>query len=107
MRQLFSALFVFAVSSVMAVSAFADAKDVKLEGEGQCAKCSLGIADKCQNVLVVKKDGKDVNYFLMGDKSKAAHKSLCQGVHKTKVVGTLTEKDGKMIVEVTTIEISK
>jgi hypothetical protein len=107
MRKFSGILSVAVLSSVMSVSAFAAAKDVKLEGEGQCAKCSLGIADKCQNVLVVKKEGKEVNYFLDGAKSKAFHKNLCQGVHKTKIEGSLTEKDGKMIVDVTAIEIVK
>lgn len=107
MRKLFSFLFVFAVSSVMAVSAFAAGKDVKLEGEGQCAKCSLGIADKCQNVLVVTKDGKSTNYFLDGEKSTANHKALCKGVHKTKVTGSCTKKGDKLVVEVSTIEIAK
>ena len=83
----------------MALSAMAEGKDVKLEGEGQC--------DKCENVLVVEKDGKKTNYFLAGDKSKAFHKNLCQGVKKTKVAGTWEKKDDKLVVTVTEIELVK
>ena len=72
----------------MALSAMAEGKDVKLEGEGQCAKCSLGIADKCE-------------------KSKAFHKNLCQGVKKTNVAGTWETKDDKLVVTVTEIELVK
>ena len=59
------------------------------------------------NVLVLKKDGKDVTYYLDGAKSKAFHKNLCQGVHTTKVEGKLSEKDGKSIIDVTAIELVK
>ncbi len=107
MRKSVSFLFVFAFSSVMSLSLLAADKEVKLEGKGQCAKCSLGVADKCQNVLVLKKDGKDVTYYLDGAKSKAFHKNLCQGVHTTKVEGKLSEKDGKSIIDVTAIELVK
>ena len=107
MRKIISFVAVFAFSSIMALSAMAAGKDVKLEGEGQCAKCSLGIADKCQNVLVVEKDGKKTNYFLEGDKSKAFHKNLCQGTKKTTVAGSLEKKDDKNIVTVTAIELVK
>lgn len=107
MKKIISFLSVFAFASVMALTAHAAGKEVKLTGEGQCAKCSLGIADKCQNVLVVEKEGKKTNYFLVGDKSKAFHKNLCQGVKKTKVEGTCEEKDGKLEVEVTAIELVK
>ena len=107
MRKFVSFVAVFAFSSAMAVSALAAGKDVKLEGEGQCAKCSLGIADKCENVLVVEKDGKKTNYFLAGDKSKAFHKNLCQGTKKTKVAGSCEKKDDKLVVTVTEIELVK
>lgn len=107
MRKIISFVAVFAFSSAMALSAMAEGKDVKLEGEGQCAKCSLAIADKCENVLVVEKDGKKTNYFLVGDKSKAFHKNLCQGVKKTKVAGTWEKKDDKLVVTVTEIELVK
>jgi hypothetical protein len=107
MRKIISFVAVFAFSSAMALSAMAEAKDVKIEGEGQCAKCSLAIADKCENVLVVEKDGTKTNYFLVGDKSKAFHKNLCQGVKKTKVEGSLEKKDDKMVVTVTAIELVK
>lgn len=107
MKKIMTFLSVFAFASVMALTAHAAGKEVKLTGEGQCAKCSLGIADKCQNVLVVEKEGKKTNYFLVGDKSKAFHKNLCQGVHKTKVEGTSEEKDGKVEITVTTIELVK
>jgi len=73
-------------------------KEVTLKGSMVCGKCSLGVCEKCTNVLQVKEDGKDVNYFI-DDKGKGEkyHKAICPAGTKqdATVKGVVTEKDGK------------
>lgn len=85
------------------------AKDVQtITGEGKCAKCALHETAKCQNVIQVEKDGKTVTYYLTGKASTAFHKdNLCEGSKKVTATGTVTEKDGKMMMHVTKIEEAK
>lgn len=85
------------------------AKDVEtITGEGKCAKCALHEADKCQNVVEVEKDGKKVTYYLVGKTSKEFHHdNLCEKSQKVTATGTVTEKNGKMVMNVTKIELAK
>lgn len=82
------------------------AETITITGEGKCAKCSLKEASSCQNVVEVKDGDKKVKkYYLTGKVSKAYHhENLCAATKQVKVKGELTEKDGKMMVEVETIE---
>jgi hypothetical protein len=88
-----------------ALPAFAD--DTKLEGKATCAKCDLGIAEKCQAAVVVKTaDGKTETYLSEpNDKAKALHKEICKGGKDATVEGTVSEKDGKKIVTITKYEL--
>lgn len=82
-----------------------EAKEVKLTGTLQCAKCEAKEADatKCQDELVVSADGKSTKYYLSGVE-KANHQ--CHGKKDgVTVTGTLEEKDGKNLLAVTKIEI--
>ena len=76
-------------------------------GKLVCAKCTLSIADKCSHVLVVKEDGKDVNYFV-DDKNKD-HKKVCPAGTEldAKVTGKLVEKDGKKTLQAAKVEFKK
>ena len=51
---------------------------ITIKGDGLCAKCGLKDKDakKCQNVVVVTKDGKKTTYYLTGKFSDDAHKSM-------------------------------
>ncbi len=90
----------------LALTAGAFAADEKLEGQAQCAKCSLKVADKCQAVIVVKKDGKDVVYYAdKDDQGKALHGEICKGAKPATVEGTVTEVDGKKVVKITKYEV--
>jgi len=84
-----------------------DGKDVKLTGEGKCAKCALKLTDKCQNVIEVKNGDKTTLYYLTGDVSKAFHKTLCQDTAKINVEGKCTKDGDKLVVAVTKIEAAK
>lgn len=85
--------------------AFAADKEVTLTGAGQCAKCSLGKADACQNALVVKKDGKEETYFLTENAvSKAFHSGICSDVKQIKVTGVVKDNAGKKEITASKIE---
>ena len=63
-------LIVWAVPSIRA-------EEVTLKGKVTCAKCDLGTSDKCQTVVVVKADGKDVVYTFDAAGETAHHKEIC------------------------------
>src|SRR5260221_1403533 len=72
------------------------AKEVTIQGEAKCAKCSLHEADKCQTVIQTKEDGKTVTYYVkQNDVAKAFHKEICQDSKKVKASGKVEEADGK------------
>jgi hypothetical protein len=96
-------------SGVTAEDKKADKKidDKVLKGSMCCAKCELGIADKCATVIKVKEDGKDVVYYFDADSHKKHHSDYCKGSVEGTVKGKVTEKDGKKIVTVTSLEKAK
>src|SRR5208337_1080306 len=73
---------------------------------GLCAKCGLKDKDakKCQNAVVVTKDGKKTTYYLAGKLSDDAHKSLgfCNASKdepvKVEVTGTCEKKGDKLVL---------
>lgn len=82
----------------VSVGAAAD-KDVTLKGKFSCAKCELklkGVA-KCQTVIQVQEDGKEVTYFFLDKGNKETwHEEVCGGGKKDgSVTGVVSEKDGK------------
>ncbi len=84
-------------------------EEKELKGTACCAKCELKDRDfpKCQTVLTVKEDGKDVKYYFDAASEKKHHSDYCKGKHDITVKGKVTEKDGKKWVEVTSIEKKK
>jgi hypothetical protein len=111
MRKLF--LLLAAAVFVSGVSVAIAAETKTIQGGAVCAKCALKEKDTCQNAVIVKEAGKDVTYYLEGDKSKAAHGALgiCQAKKASpipvKVTGSVEEKDGKKIMTVETIARTK
>ena len=84
------------------------AGEVTISGEGTCAKCDLKTADKCQNVIKAEKDGKEVIYYLTDNAiSKKFHGNICKAPAKVTATGTVEEKDGKMMLTVSKIELAK
>ncbi len=90
----------------LTLSAYAgEGKKVTLDGEGLCAHCTLKSGDSCANVLQVKNDeGKLVNYILAGKAVEG--KSYCKTTALS-VTGTVSEKDGQMVLKATSLEIKK
>jgi hypothetical protein len=85
------------------------AEDKELKGTACCAKCELKDKDfpKCQTVLLVKEDGKEVKYYFDAASEKKHHSDYCNGKTDVTVKGKITEKDGKKWVEVTSVEKKK
>jgi Family of unknown function (DUF6370) len=85
---------------------------ITLKGEGMCAKCALKEQSKCQNVVIVKKEGeKDKKYYIVMDKvGKDAHQrdGFCRATKadpvKVKITGTCKEEDGKLVFTAEKIE---
>ena len=71
-------------------------KEVTLTGTGKCAKCSMGVAEKCQTAVVVAQDGKEQTYFLAdNDTARKFHSNICTKDLKVQVTGTVKEENGK------------
>ncbi len=94
------------LSAAIAMASYAD-DPTKLNGKATCAKCDLGIADKCQAAVVVTgADGKPVTYLSeANDQAKALHKEVCKGGKDATVEGTVSEKDGKKTIKITKYEL--
>ena len=84
-------------------------KEVTLKGEIMCAKCELKEAKKCQTLIRVKEDGKEVTYYFLDRGNKEEHhEAVCGGGKKAgTVTGTVTEKDGKKWVTPKKVEYAK
>ena len=91
----------------------ADEKGTKvtLEGKAVCAKCALKEQPRCQNVVIVTKDGTETKYYLEPNaEAKKAHQGLgiCTATKddpiKVKVVGTCEKKGEKLVVTAEKIE---
>jgi hypothetical protein len=117
MRTTWSLLVALVALCLVAVGARADKEDKKadkevtLKGKIMCAKCELkeeGVT-KCQTVIVVKEDAKDVTYYFKDKGSKEDyHEDVCGGGRKEGTVkGTVTEKDGKKWITPTKVEYAK
>ena len=82
-------------------------KTITIKGDALCAKCGLKDKDakKCQNAVIVTKDGKKTTYYLTSNKSSTkSHKSLgiCTATKdepvKVEVTGTCEKKDDKLVL---------
>jgi hypothetical protein len=73
-----------------------------LEGKLVCGKCKLSETEKCSNVLVVEKKGKEIKYWLK-DKGKAEKYHKCSGEKEVKITGIVKEvEEGgekKLVIE--------
>jgi dihydrodipicolinate reductase len=109
LTSVLGAAMVFAV--VLSVQA-QDAKDAKdaektLKGSITCAKCDLKKADKCETVIVVKEKDKDVVYHFDAAAHKKYHAKICTQAMPGTVVGTVADKDKKLVVTVKKLEWEK
>ncbi len=84
-----------------------------IRGSGTCAKCDLGEADKCANVIqTVRKDkeGKEVKATLWledNQVSKDFHSQICKGAKPVVAKGTVKRDGKKQVLVATSIELDK
>ena len=101
------ALFCAAALLVFGLATSAPAADETFIGKVMCAKCTLEKADakQCQDVLVVKDAKGDTAEDYIA-KNAVAEKfgHICTGEQPARVVGAVTEKDGKKWIAATTME---
>jgi hypothetical protein len=90
----------------LATSALAEGKEITITGQGQCAKCALKEADKCQTVVEVERGGRKTKYYMVeNDVSKEFHGNVCKEAKKVKAIGTVKTVDGKKEFTATKIEV--
>jgi hypothetical protein len=84
-------------------------KEVTLKGTIMCAKCALKEAKKCQTVIRVKEEGKEVTYDFDDKGNKEEYpEEVCGGTKKEgTVTGTVFEKEGKKWIKPTKVEYTK
>ena len=82
-------------------------KEVTLEGKITCAKCDLGVTKSCATVIVVKKDNKDVVYYLDKDSGKKNHGAICQSPMEGSVTGVVSKEGEKNIITAKEVKFKK
>jgi anaerobic selenocysteine-containing dehydrogenase len=92
-----------ALGAAPAAAADEKEKEQTLEGKITCAKCDLGVADKCATVIKV---GEKVYYFDK-DGDKKYHGKICTTPMDGTVTGTVKKDGDKMVVTVTKLEFKK
>ena len=107
MRKLIPLLAVaFLFSGLTLLQAQDKGKEKTITGEGQCAKCSLNETESCQNAIVTDKDGKKTTYYLTKNAvSTKFHSNICKATKTVTATGTVEEKDGKMMLTASKIEL--
>jgi type 1 fimbria pilin len=90
-----------------ATRAFADDKEVTINGNTKCSMCSLHEGKECTPVIQTKKDGKTVNYYVVDNDASKKLEKLCHKDKKVTVTGTVKEVDGKQKLTVTKVEVEK
>jgi len=100
---LFSTTFLAALS----LSLFAE--DVKITGAATCAKCTLKTADECQ-MAITYKDAKGKEQTALVEKNQIAkdfHPEICKTTEQVNAEGTISEKDGKKVLTLTSVKKAK
>jgi len=106
MKRILSSLLLVSLTSFS--FAASGGKEITLTGKGCCAKCCLKIADECQNVLSVEKDGKKTTYFIaQNDLSKAFHENICKKPADIVVTAECAKVGDKLQLTPSKIELSK
>jgi hypothetical protein len=105
MKMVAFALCAMICVAVSAAFVSAAPAEVTLKGKATCAKCDLKTASACQAALVVTEDGKEVVYYVAGDKGKDLHHEVCQAPKDgVSITGVVSEKAGQKWITPTKIE---
>jgi uncharacterized membrane protein len=98
-----AAVFALSLAAIRADDKKEDPKEVTLKGTITCAKCDLGLATECANVIKVKEKDKDTDkdvtvvYWLKDNgNGEKYHEKVCNSPAKGSVTGIVkVDKDGK------------
>jgi hypothetical protein len=106
---LFAALLGLAlITPAFAADASKAPEEKTFKGEMKCGKCALKESDTCQNVLLVKKDDKEQEFWLAENEvSKAFHTQVCKETKKVTVTGKVTKEGKKKILTADKIEVAE
>ena len=110
MRNLYLAPLALAFALAVTLGLRAEEKkEVTLKGEVMCASCELKEAKKCQTVVRVKEDGKEVTYYFKDRGTKESyHDAVCGGGRQdATVTGVVFEKDGKKWITPSKVQYAK
>jgi hypothetical protein len=108
MKSLITTLACAVALSLSLSARAAEEAEKEIKGEGLCMKCELKKADKCQNAIRVKKDGKETIYVLEDNKvSKDFHSKVCSAVKKVVAVGKVKKEGDKNILVASKIELDE
>ena len=80
-----------------------DTTSITVEGKITCAKCTLGEAKDCQDVLVVE-GASPTHYYIVKNDVSEEYGHACKGEKPAVVTGTVAEKDGKKWITATKME---
>jgi hypothetical protein len=82
-------------------------KEVTLKGKITCAKCDLGTSQKCETVIVAKKDGKEVVFYFDKAGHKKNHGAICTSPMDGSVTGVVSKDGDKNIITVKEVKFKK
>ena len=77
---------------------------VTLDGEVMCAKCALGKAKDCQDVLVVSDGDAKSEYWIVKNDVSEKFGHACQSEKPARVKGTVADKDGQSWITALSME---
>lgn len=104
MRRAVSVLLCVVVALVFVAGLQAEGKQVTLKGLITCAKCDLKKAKKCETVIVVNKDGKEVIYYFDRKSHRAHHRKVCRAGKEGTVVAKCQKKGDRFVLSVSKVE---
>lgn len=91
-----------------ASTAFAGDQPITVTGEAKCAACLMHKGDKCQTVIETTKNGKTIDYYVVGnDVSKGYQGDVCHSAQKVTATGTVKKEGKKRALTLMKIEPAK
>ena len=77
-----------------------------ITGEAKCADVDMHAQSTCQTVVQVKQGDAMMNYYVVeNEAAKGLHEKICGNPQQVTATGTVAEKDGKLVLTPTKVEI--
>jgi hypothetical protein len=79
---------------------------ITITGVAKCAEHDLKVQPRCQTVVLVKDAYGTTEYYIKTTEyAKSFHQLICQHPHMMTVTGTVTEKNGRLELLATNLEV--